>query len=317
MTQILPPMFSKPSSITDRHTLKHWLNVPNSNSIAAAMALAEYDINEVVHGRSSIAYLTGPPGVGKTHLINKAVTLWEAKGITPIRCQPATKTDLLGHFEASAGVTPLIMEEMDLLFRPGPTMEVFKLATDLHGSRIIVKKIGKERKEIPLTAPIIVTANINIKLLDRAVQDQAKALFDRQPPSVIPHKTEEQWEWTIYLALTTSILSHVSRAKMGHGISWKIFDETIDWFTDNIWNIEHVSPRVLKLAAEYISRNHLSLDMSDREKELNLRRLCRVNKSTRPTPPKCAWSNLRREHLASQREQAVTANSNAASSRAA
>ncbi len=312
MTKTLPAFFTKPSGLADRCTLTDWLDVPNTNSIAKAMDLARYDINEVVHGRSCVAYLTGPPGVGKTHLINEAIASWEKTGISPIRCQPATKTELIGHFEESGGVIPLIMEEMDLLFRSGPTMEVFKLATDLNGSREIEKGKGEDRKIVPLSAPIIVTANINIKILDRAVQDQAKALFDRQPPTVIPHNIGEQWEWTVYLALTTDILKQVSRNKISHGISWKIFDETINWFTDNIWNIEHVSPRVLKLAAEYISRNHHALDMSDREKELNLQRLCRPNKSTRPIPIKCEWSLLRRQYLAKP-VQAVAANGNAAS----
>jgi len=295
-----------PSKI--RHTTDEWVTVPENNTVARRMALARFKLGDLgSRGGAGVraVYLSGPPGIGKTHSIAVQESIWIARGLRPLRFQPRSKAELIDFFEQAKGRQPLIMEEADLLFRSKPMFEILKQATDpatpdgydrinsIDGEKCLVT--------ISLNVPIVVSTNMDLVGTvgwSKELLADREALFNRSPPVTVPDDPFALWEWSVYLALTSHLTREVRLRGVGAG---KPRDESnpltvqakaLDWFTRNVDRLRVISPRTLKAVAQFMGRAHRG-DMPPLvlEEELSAL-LVDEARSGLPTMPTLDWPRL-------------------------
>ena len=255
-----------------RRTVKKWLEVANENVVARRMAAAKFKLGDLGQqggvGLRAL-YISGPPGVGKTHSIVEQERVWRQRGVEPIRFRPTNVRDLIDHFAVAGGRAPLIMEEADIIFRSKAMFEVLKQATDPATPDLIhrFEKIDGEKVEVSinLNVPIIVSTNMDLSGdigWDKDLLADRDALFDRSRPIVIPDDPIALWEWSIYLALTSHLTMNVMlrNPKGGKPIEQAnplaVQAQALDWFTDNLNRLAVISPRTLKHVAHFMGRAH-------------------------------------------------------------
>jgi hypothetical protein len=274
------------------------------------MASAKFKLNDLGHqggvGLRAV-YLSGPPGVGKTHSIAEQERLWQSRGIRCLRFRPRHVHDLLDYFAEANGRSPLIMEEADIIFRSKPMFEILKQATDpiTPDTYTLFKKIAGEKVAvtISLNVPIIVSTNMDLLsdigwnkelLVDR------DALFDRSRPIVVPNDPFALWEWSVYLALSSHLTRDFSIRNPNGGAALlqanplSVQAQVLDWFTDNLNSLAVISPRTLKRAAEFMGRANRG-DMPALILEQELNGLLGAKRSIPvATPAKVNWAELLR-----------------------
>ncbi|MFC0307662.1 AAA family ATPase [Rhizorhabdus histidinilytica] len=258
------------SSRNGRQTVEDWLKVADENAVACRMASATYKLGDLgTRGGVGLraVYLSGPPGVGKTHSIVEQEEIWAACGIKPLRFRPRNVGELLDQFKIAGGRRPLIMEEADIIFRSKPMFEILKQATDPLTPDIFyrVEKVEGEKAAVPinLNVPIVVSTNMDLGSdvgWDKNLLADRDALFNRSRPVIIPDDPFALWEWSIYLALTSHLTrDFVIRNRSGglplvQANSLAVQAQAIDWFTDNVNKLEVISPRTLKQVAQSMGR---------------------------------------------------------------
>jgi hypothetical protein len=224
-------------------------------------------------------YISGPPGVGKTHSIRDQEARWQERGMAPMRFRPSNVHELLDHFENASGRRPLIMEEADIIFRSKPMFEILKQATDPDTpdmfTRIRKVKGRKVAVQVNLNVPIVVSTNMNLLSdvgWDKSLLNDRDALFNRSMSIVIPDDPHELWEWSVYLALTSHLTRDVSlRNPNGgkpilHSNSLQVQAAALDWFSDHLPNLAVVAPRTLKQVAQTfgrVSRKDMPQDIAE------------------------------------------------------
>jgi hypothetical protein len=212
-------------------------------------------------------YISGPPGVGKTHSIREQEDCWEKRGMSPLRFRPSNVHELLDHFENASGRRPLIMEEADVIFRSKPMFEILKQATDPETpdtfTRIRKVRGRKVAVQLNLNVPIVVSTNMNLLSdvgWDKNLLNDRDALFNRSMPIVIPDDPHELWEWSVYLALTSHLTRDVSLRNPSGGRpivqsnSLQVQAGALNWFSDNLPNLAVIAPRTLKHIAQAFGR---------------------------------------------------------------
>lgn len=292
-----------------RRELKRWQEVGTSNIVALRMELARFKLEDLGnHGGvgDRACYISGPPGVGKTHSVVEQERNWLARGITPLRFRPRNVHELLDYFAAARGQRPLIMEEADIIFRSKPMFEILKQATDPLTPDVfyLLRKVKgePEKIEVPisLNVPIVVTTNMD--LLGQTGWDQElladrDALFNRFQPIVIPDDPLALWEWSVYLALSSHLTMRVSLRNPGGGKPREehnplsVQAAALDWFTDNLNHLEVISPRTLKKVAQAMGRAHRG-DMPVSVLDQELAGLCGPERVGNTVPAKSDWSEL-------------------------
>lgn len=249
-----------------------WLDVPNTNPIARRMKAAEFKLGDLGSAGGvglRAAYLCGPPGIGKTHQIIAQENSWRRQGIEPIRVRPSNVRDLIDHFAAADGRSPIVMEEADIIFRSKPMFEVLKQATDPLTPDYLyrIEVIDKEKVQVAvnLNVPIIVSTNMDLTSdegWDKDLIPDRDALFNRSWPVVFPDDPIALWEWSVYLALTTYLTKGVMLRHPNGGppISQEnplaVQAQAIEWFTENLNRLAVISPRTLKFVAQCMGRAH-------------------------------------------------------------
>lgn len=257
-------------SYSARRTVEDWRKVADENIVARRMASAQYKLGDLGgHGGVGLraVYLSGPPGVGKTHSIVEQEAKWAAAGTQALRFRPQAARELLDYFKAADGRRPLIMEEADIIFRSKPMFEILKQATDPATPDIFyrLEKVDGEKKAVPinLNVPIVVSTNMDLCSdtgWDKSLLPDRDALFNRSRPVIIPDNPIALWEWSIYLALTSHLTrDFVVRNKQGgkplsQANSLAVQAQAMDWFTDNLSRLAVISPRTLKHVAQCMGR---------------------------------------------------------------
>lgn len=272
-------------------TADQWAEIGKTSRIGRNMHLAKLAIGDVVNKSQRFAIIIGSPGVGKTQASRGAVEAWQRRGLTPIHGQPANKQALLSLLSRSRGVNPLILDEADILFRSNAMTEVLKLATDPNGPGFIEGKT--EGARIPLTAPMVLLGNFRLQDLDPKHQTQARALFDRQSPVEIIGDTIDLYDWTVHLALTTSLIDQCDFGGASYCMSLADLHDALEWFRLNLWNLKSVSPRTLQKVAGWFFRVRKAMGMTSYDLELRLADLVQNFPQMQPPPPPHPWTELR------------------------
>lgn len=298
----------KPRPSGARKTVQDWQQVANENIIARRMAVARYklaDLGTLGGVGLRAVYISGPPGVGKTHSVVEQEKAWAARGINALRFRPRNVHELLDYFAAARGRQPLIMEEADIIFRSKPMFEILKQATDPLTPDVFyrMQKIEGEKVEVPvsLNVPIVVTTNLDLlgdTGWDKELIADRDALFNRSRPVVIPHDPIALWEWSVYLALTSHLTMGVTLRNPSGGKPREennplsVQAAALDWFTDNLNRLAVISPRTLKQVALSMGRTHRG-DMPQDILDEELAGLCgEERKPGVPIPERPDWAEL-------------------------
>ncbi len=190
---------TKAKSPPARRTVTKWLEVAGQNVIARRMAAAKFKLADLGQ-RGGVGlravYISGPPGVGKTHSIVEQEKVWRSSGLEPLRFRPQNVRDLIDYFAAAQGRRPLIMEEADIIFRSKPMFEILKQATDPLTPDTFhrIEKIEGEKVEVAinLNVPIVVSTNMDLTNdagWDKDLLADRDALFNRSRPVIVPDDT--------------------------------------------------------------------------------------------------------------------------------
>lgn len=263
---------TKAKSPSIRRTVTEWLEVADNNVIARRMAAAKWKLGDLGQ-RGGVGlralYISGPPGVGKTHSIVEQERVWRSVSIEPIRFRPTNVRDLIDHFAVAGGRRPLIMEEADIIFRSKPMFEILKQATDPLTPDIFhrFEKVDGEKVEVEinLNVPIIVSTNMDLTNdagWDKDLLADRDALFNRSRPVIVPDDTAALWEWSVYLALTSHLTMNVTLRNPNGGKPIEqanplaVQVQALDWFTENVNRLAVISPRTLKHVAQFMGRAH-------------------------------------------------------------
>lgn len=280
----------KPNLASPTTPADHWRHVGTYGRIAEKMALARLAIDDVINGSQRLAIVVGAPGVGKSELARNAMQQFDRRGTRAIFGKPSSKLHLEELLIASRGRYPLILDEADILFRSSPMIELLKLVTDCRAPSYIA---GQGGRRIPITAPIILLGNFQLRDLARNQQNQAKALFDRHAPVEIDGSCEELYDWTVYLALSSELVTSYRFNSRGLATSLDDVAHGIEWFRKNLWNLKSVSPRTLQKVTGWHMLHRRGLQLSARELELRLSSLLLDFPQTPDVPPEFSWAELR------------------------
>lgn len=301
---------TKAKSPPARRTVTKWLEVAGQNVIARRMAAAKFKLADLGQ-RGGVGlravYISGPPGVGKTHSIVEQEKVWRSSGLEPLRFRPQNVRDLIDYFAAAQGRRPLIMEEADIIFRSKPMFEILKQATDPLTPDTFhrIEKIEGEKVEVAinLNVPIVVSTNMDLTNdagWDKDLLADRDALFNRSRPVIVPDDTIALWEWSVYLALTSHLTMNVTlrNPRGGKPIEQAnpltVQAQALDWFTANVNQLAVISPRTLKHVAHFMGRAHRG-DMPQSILHEELAGLLGPERSEPvPIPGKADWAMLLR-----------------------
>jgi len=226
-----------------------WEQIASTNSVSITMNTTLGMCEAVIRGQLPVAWISGPPGVGKNIAVNAAA---DAAGKARIiKCNPRTYEDLLKQLSEAANRKAVIwLDEADVIFRSDRMVNLLKTATGSPRDRVY--------NGVNVNAPIIVTTNGNLDpnapgtCWDKKLTIHADALFNRSAPVMIPEGRMELWEYALLLAATGKMLREDSD---GDGIALAIRQQAVEWFTANFHNLANVSPRTLAKAADFMSRS--------------------------------------------------------------
>lgn len=292
----------------ERQTIDEWQRVAEENAVARRIATAKFKLGDLGQ-RGGVGlralYISGPPGVGKTHSIVDQERVWRSRGQEPLRFRPQNARELLDYFAEARGTRPLVMEEADIIFRSKPMFEILKQATDAATPDIItrIEKIDgvKVAVDINLNVPIVVSTNmdlLNDAGWDRSLLPDKDALLNRSRPVVIPSDVRALWEWSIYLGLCSNLTRSVAIRNPSGGKPLEqanplgVQAKAMDWFTDNLNRLAVVSPRTLRHVAQFMGRaHHGDMPATVLAEELD-GLMGPQNEVATTVPPKADWAML-------------------------
>lgn len=239
------------STLTDRTSLEDWQAVAADNPIACDLNRATSWVEQVCQGSRTVAYICGAAGVGKTHAIGRGLQIAKSRGLEPVYCNPATYREMVEAYAEAGGKRPVVFEEADQIFGTERMLNILKIATDEAGPRVYGQN-GK--KPVKLDAPTLVATNQNLNddaLFAPKLRTHIHAVRSRNVPLVISTEPLLLWEYSCYLAIAKDLIRHNNR---GQGISVHIQNMALEWFTQNLWRLDEVSPRRLRGIALGIDR---------------------------------------------------------------
>jgi hypothetical protein len=246
-------------------TLEDWIKEGTDGTIACAMEDARLQVDEVVRGKRRIAYLSGPPGCGKTHLLNGAADRWRAQGLEPLR--PSLADGMFGIFRQAGGKRPVLIDDSDTLFSSILMLNQMKNATDPNSTGRLehTTKIKGKTTMVSTKVPLLLATNHDLSDIRRTfpkdLASHVEALFDRQPPIIIPHDADELARYVLWLGISTDLIRFAPTG--GGRISMNARAAALEWFEANQKRMNTVSARPLKDAASLFHRNLLSTDHTE------------------------------------------------------
>lgn len=118
---------------------------------------------------------------------------------------------------------------------------------------------------VPLTAPLVLTTNKNMKD-DRSFEPKMRphisALISRSAPIFIAGDRQEQWEYSCYLAICHRAIQRPDERTI---VPVAVQNRALEWFTRNLLRLADGSPRTLKAVCKYISYNPDQPDLWERD----------------------------------------------------
>lgn len=185
---------------------ERWREVPTTNEVALSLQLLNLNAQLVLIGRRRQAIVFGGAGCGKTFTISLVLEGFRARGLVPIYCNPTGYKDILEAFvqahELSDGkpskARPIFFDEADTIFASEKCLNILKVA-------LAPDRRQRTYHDILVDAPVFISTNKRIDGFSAAKRPHIEALFDRQPPIVVPDDPYASWEYACYLALTTGM----------------------------------------------------------------------------------------------------------------
>jgi hypothetical protein len=294
-------------------TADEWKKVGTTNSVAKSLIQIRAHVRQVLEGERLGMFVFGGAGLGKNYIVLDELAKHGHRELQPIT--PAKVNDLLAEFHHATydkdraktrrQALPLVFDEARLIFDTQANLNIMKLALDggkgskrFHFGYIWFSKEhngytedGEEKFKTvrhtgtSLAAPIIAMTNKNLHDFDRKMQDHAEALLSRVPPIMIPDDPIAVWEYVIWLALTTDVITY------HQGVSLPLAKRVaiIDWFTANLHNLANVSVRTLeKVRDDFATSND---ELLDEDLELHLKP--KGKRVEMPGPRQLDWAALR------------------------
>lgn len=212
------------------------------------MRLAGLTCEAVIQGTLDVAYISGPPGVGKNVAVRAAL---DRNGVTNVvKSNPTDYKNLLSAIkQARERAVPLWLDEADVIFNSLRMLNVLKIATGP------VRDRTYNGKSVNMPKGILVCTNTdlaNLGWMAASIRPHAAALFSRSQPITVTTDVEELWEYSVMVAMTTKM---IWTDKDGDGIPIAIQNEALDWFTRNLFRLDVVAPRTLEIAANLMNRS--------------------------------------------------------------
>jgi hypothetical protein len=225
-----------------------WAEVPEHNDVAKSMMFLAVSADLIARGRQRQLIIFGGAGCGKTHTIQNALTAFRARRLEPVFANPTGYKDVLAAYEEAwedsggnaARVRPIFFDEADTIFASEKCLNILKVAFAPNRSQRIYNSM-------PLDAPVFISTNRKVDAFSKAKMPHIEAVFDRQPPIVVPDNPFASWEYACYLALTTDMNR---KTCAGDRIALDVQVRALEWFTDNAHRLTVVGPRALHRAAE-------------------------------------------------------------------
>lgn len=228
-----------------RNSKNDWDEVGQTNPVAKSVEQIRRQTRSVCAGFISGALIYGGPGIGKSHVIRG-----ETESRKPLFLRPKDSNDIIEAFIAAGPSRPIILEEADNVFNTVPMINVMKIALDVNGPR---ESWDRKHGTVKLHAPVLVATNRdlrNMSLFPKEVRPHIEAICSRVAPICLAGSVEELWEYACYLAISQDML----RFRNGKAVSLVVQNTALEWFTRNMWRLDEVSPRRLKLVATMIEQ---------------------------------------------------------------
>lgn len=257
---------------------EQWREVPTTNEIAKSIELLNLNAQLVLGGRRRQVIVFGGAGCGKTFTISNALEGFRARGLAPIYCNPTGYKDILQAFVEAHAISdgkpskarPVFFDEADTIFASEKCLNILKVALSPDRRQRIYH-------DILVDAPVFISTNKRIDGFSAAKRPHIEAVFDRQPPIVVPEDPHASWEYACYIALMTGMNR---RTQSGDGISLAVQVRALEWFTENAYMLTVIGPRALHQIADT-----MAMRMPQWAEERELRTLLgntgrRMNRST-------------------------------------
>ncbi|WP_346034046.1 hypothetical protein, partial [Erythrobacter westpacificensis] len=139
-----------------------------------------------------------------------------------------------------ARVRPIFFDEADTIFASEKCLNILKVALAPNRSQRVYNSL-------PMDAPVFISTNRKVDAFPEAKKPHIEAVFDRQPPIVVPDDPYASWEYACYLALNTDMNR---RTNAGDRIALDVQVRALEWFTENAHRLAVVGPRALHRAAD-------------------------------------------------------------------
>lgn len=295
-------------------TAEEWKEVGTNNSVAQSLVQVRAHIRQVLEGERLGMFVFGGAGLGKNYIVLDELAkhgFADIKSITP-----NSNKDLLREFHKATydlkakrkrkHALPIVFDEARLIFETQPNLNTMKQSLD--GGKGAKRfdtgyvwfeeepngfndETGEEKfKKVrhqgtSLAAPVIAMTNKNLHEFDRKMQDHAEALISRVPPIMIPDDPIAIWEYVVWLALTTDVITYFK----GMSLSLAKRVAIIDWFTANLHNLANVSVRTLEKVRDDFAAS--SDELLQKDLELHLKPLGK--RTDKPGPRQLDWAALR------------------------
>jgi hypothetical protein len=241
--------------MNDWNSKAEWRRRLKRNPVFRQMALVREATEELV--KSNGAYTTiavsGPPGVGKNHIINE---IFDRHGVSPRPANPGSNVGLIEDFyEAKDGY--LLFDEADRIFNAG-CINTLKKAFDTEPkNRWLVNNIKGRRKakdhlsgvpfRVRCKSVILTNKDINDpRQFSKAVREHLDAITSRVPVFSITFDTYAIWEYTVGFAIAEDMLKYPERHSL------RTANLALEYLTKTMWMARDASPRRLKEIAQAI-----------------------------------------------------------------
>lgn len=296
-------------------TADEWKAVGSTNSVAKALIQVRAHVRQVLEGERLGMFVFGGAGLGKNYIVLDELARHGHRDLQPIT--PASVKDLLNEFHTATfdidrmrprkQALPLVFDEARLIFDTQANLNVLKMSLDggkdakrWHSGHIWFanehngynEETGEEKfkrvrhQGTSLAAPIIAMTNKNLHEFDRKMMDHAEALLSRVPPIMIPDEPLAVWEYVVWLALTSDVITY----HKGQSLPLDMRAAMIDWFTDNLHNLANVSVRTLEKVRDDFATSREDLLLED----LDLHLKPKAKRTDKPGPRLLDWAALRK-----------------------
>lgn len=224
------------------------------NPLFRSMKIVEQVAEQVASGDRKNVVISGPTGVGKNFLFERA---FERRGRAWKPERPVSPAALIEHIEENNRPDAILpYDECDHMLRNVSMLNILKIATDTKETdRILSYRTRNEKLCIdpfPVRCGFVFLMNTNLfdarLLQDKRIGEHIKAFNSRCMPYVMPFDHEAIFEYTCYLVICERML-------MLTGYSREITELALAYFTETMPLVRDVSPRRIALIAKEIKRN--------------------------------------------------------------